>query len=70
LPRVFLDGAFVCDTVPLDRVRNATRRRRRDLGEPEPHSEPSGLDPLGQIADDHYRRTRLLHEQAKIQEQD
>ena len=57
-PRVFIDGRFVCDTVPLDRRRNMTRRRRRFAGAPEPFAEPSGLDPLALIEDEHYRRAR------------
>ena len=57
-PRVFVDGRFYCDTVELDRVKNASRLRRRDLGEPEPSAEPSGLDPLALIERDHYERTR------------
>ncbi len=58
LPRVFADGAFVCDTRPLDRVKNAARPRRHRSSEPEPDVEPSGLDPLQLIADEHYRMTR------------
>lgn len=58
LPKVFLDQRFVCDTVPLDRIRNASRQRRRDLGSPDPLSPGSELDPLGLIARDHYERTR------------
>ena len=58
LPRVYLAGRFVCDTVPLDRVRNATRRRRRHLGEPDPTVEPTGFDPLALITREHYQRTR------------
>lgn len=58
-PRVFVDDRFVCDAVPLDRVRNATRRRRRDLGQPDPNAEPSGLDPLCLIEREHYERTRV-----------
>jgi transposase InsO family protein len=60
LPRVFTDGKFFCDTVPLDRIANVDRRRRRVAGEPEPLAKPSGLDPLGLIEDEHYRRTRLV----------
>jgi transposase InsO family protein len=60
LPRAFLGGSFACDTVPLDRRANMTRRRRRIQGEPAPDATPSGLDPLGLIEDEHYRRTRLL----------
>jgi transposase InsO family protein len=58
LPKVYVEKRFFCDTVPLDRRSNATRRRRRDLGAPEPLAEPSGLDPLALIARDHYARTR------------
>lgn len=57
-PRVFIEGRFFCDTVPLDRLHNATRPRRRNLGAADPKSEPTGLDPLGLIARDHYERTR------------
>jgi hypothetical protein len=59
LPRVFIDGRFDCDTVPLDRLKNMTRHRRRLTGEPAPDAIPSGLDPLALIEDEHYRRTRL-----------
>lgn len=66
-PRVFVDGRFYCDTVPLDRYRNATRRRRRDLGQPDPASAPTGIDPIKQIQHQHYQRTRpaprRLHQQ-------
>ena len=58
LPRVFLHDNFYCDTVPLDRIRNATRARNRHLGEPEPGTAPSGLDPLGLIVRDHRARNR------------
>jgi transposase InsO family protein len=59
LPRVFVDGRFVCDTVPLDRLKNMTRKRARIAGDPAPFALPSGLDPLALIEDEHYRRTRL-----------
>jgi putative transposase len=59
LPVVFVDGKFVCDTVPLDRLKNMTRKRRRIAGEPAPDATPSGLDPLALIEGEHYRRTRL-----------
>lgn len=58
LPRVFADDRFFCDTVPLDRIRNASRIRRRNLGDPDPRVEPTGLDPLGLIVREHYQRTR------------
>lgn len=57
-PRVFVEDRFVCDTVPLDRLRNASRRRRRLGGEASPDSEPSGLDPLALIETEHYQRVR------------
>jgi transposase InsO family protein len=57
-PTVYVDRVFVCDTVPLDRLRNATRVRRRDLGAPDPRVEPTGLDPLALIERDHYARIR------------
>jgi transposase InsO family protein len=57
-PRVFVEGRFFCDTVPLDRHRNTVRERRRNLGAPEPQVEPTGLDPLALIQREHYRRAR------------
>jgi transposase InsO family protein len=59
LPRVFVDNQFFCDTVPLDRLANMHRRRRRVAGEAEPLAPPTGLDPLALTEDEHYRRTRL-----------
>jgi putative transposase len=58
-PQVFVDGAFVCDSVPLDRRHNNARPRRRRTGAPDPASPSSGLDPLAQIAAEHYHRTHL-----------
>ena len=60
LPRVFIENHFVCDTVPLDRLKNMTRKRRRLTGEPAPDAVPSGLDPLDLIEKEHYRRTRFV----------
>jgi len=57
-PRVFVEDLFVCDTVPLDRLRNASRRRRRLRGNAAPDAEPSGLDPLALIEAEHYDRVR------------
>jgi len=57
-PAVFLEDRFVCDTVPLDRLKNASRRRRRLRGEAAPDVEPSGLDPLALIEAEHYERVR------------
>jgi hypothetical protein len=58
LPRVFFEGRFVCDAVPLDRYKNAHRHRRRQVGEPDPTVEPTGLDPLDLIRREHYERIR------------
>ena len=60
LPRVFVGGRFVCDTVRLDRYKNATRRRRRHAGKPTPDAPATGLNPLAQIQAEHYDRTRPL----------
>jgi len=58
LPQVYRDGAFVCDTVELDLVRNSSRRRRRIRPETDPEADPTGLDPLGLIQAEHDRRIR------------
>jgi putative transposase len=61
-PRVFVNERFVCDTVPLDLLRNARRKRRRDLGEPEPAVVPTGISPLDDLVRDHCALTeRLSH---------
>jgi hypothetical protein len=60
-PKVYQRGVFVCDTVPLDRVANMYRARRRVAGEPAPHIEPTGLDPLALMIDEHAQATRLSH---------
>lgn len=62
LPRVFVDGCFVCDTIPLDRYANATRRRRRNTGTPAPTVAPTGLDPLALLEEEHLRLTRPVAE--------
>lgn len=59
LPRVFVDGAFVCDTVELDLHRNATRRRKSIEPVPEPPSEPTGIDVLADIERQYYDRVHL-----------
>jgi putative transposase len=61
LPKVYRDGKFVCDTVPLDRVKNMHRARRRVSGEPAPDVEPTGIDPLAQLVDEHALATRVAH---------
>ena len=70
LPRVFEDGRFVCDTVLLDRIYNATRPRRRLAGQPVPTVKPTGLDPLALIADEHYRRGHPFGVQDSTQHKD
>lgn len=70
LPRAFVDGRFACDTVPLDRLHNMTRRRRRIAGEPAPDATPSGLDPLALIEDEHYRRTRAVDTRSDQEDDD
>lgn len=60
-PKVYRDGTFVCDTVPLDRLANMHRARRRVSGEPAPDVEPSGIDPLAQLVDEHAQATRVAH---------
>ena len=60
LPRVFVKDVFTCDTVPLDRLANAHRVRRRDLASPPTKSLPSGVDPLAQMVAEHHLHTRPL----------
>jgi transposase InsO family protein len=70
LPRVFRDGRFYCDTVVLDRIKNATRRRHRPQGEPMPQLPPTGLDPLALIEAEHYRRVHPALPDARFPEED
>ena len=60
-PRVYQRGVFVCDAVPLDRLANMHRARRRVAGEPAPQVEPTGLDPLAQMIEEQAQATRLAH---------
>jgi len=62
-PRVYVSGHFFCDTVVLDRHRNAQRARQRQAGRPDPQTQPTGLDPLRQILDEHYLRTRPVNDE-------
>jgi hypothetical protein len=57
-PQVWVDGHFACDSVVLDRVANSARPRRRLPRQPEPEQEPTGIDPLAQMADEQARKTR------------
>lgn len=60
-PRVFVNDRFYCDTVPLDRLANATRKRRRiATGTSVTPVEPTGLDPLGDLCAQHYHRSRWV----------
>lgn len=59
LPRVFVNDRFVCDTVWLDRLANQ-HRKRRTIRLPVPALRPSGIDPLAQLEDEHYRRGRPI----------
>ncbi|KIG11533.1 Mobile element protein [Enhygromyxa salina] len=53
-PQVWVDGSFVCDTVELDLLANASRKRRVLQVEVAPPIEPTGLDPLGDLEREHY----------------
>jgi len=56
-PRIFVDGTFVCDAVPLDPLANAYRKRHKPQGT-SLHSEPpkAGLDALKLFQDEQVRR--------------
>lgn len=58
LPRIFRDGRFLCDTVPLDPVANSLRKRHRPAEAPSKAVPPSGIDALALIQDEHTRRAR------------
>jgi putative transposase len=60
LPKVYVDDKFVCDTVLLDRFANAHRRRRQLVGAPVARVEPTGLDPLALMQQEHELHTRPL----------
>ena len=60
-PLVYQGDVFVCDTIPLDRVANLHRARRRVTGEPAPQAEPTGIDPLALLVEEHAQATRLAH---------
>jgi putative transposase len=57
LPRVFQGGKFLCDTVEVDLVRNAYRRRYRpELPGSQPTPASSGIDPLRLFQEEQLRR--------------
>lgn len=60
-PKVFREGRFYCDTARLDRIANAHRERRRITGAPAPGVEPTGIDPLAQLVEEHAWASRLVH---------
>jgi len=57
---VFHKGELVCEAKVLDRVKNAGRGRRKASGQPSRAPEPSGLDPLRQLAEEHHRHIDAL----------
>lgn len=59
LPVVFADGEPISDTKLLDRVKNSRRRRRRASDASAVEVEPTGIDPLRQLADEHYRAVEI-----------
>lgn len=58
LPKVFLEGKFVSDTVPLDPILNSIRKRHRPTGSQPQGRVSSGLDPLRLIQEEHLRRAQ------------
>jgi transposase InsO family protein len=58
-PRVFLEGKFVSDTVPLDPIANSARRRHRPRNTAAEGILSSGIDPLELIKEEHLCRARL-----------
>ena len=57
LPRVFVDGKFVCDTVRQDREANAYKKRHRPSGRGLFRAEKTGIDPLKLMQDEQVRRS-------------
>ena len=60
-PRVFVDAELVGEATPIDLHRNATRRRRR--ARPQAQHEATGLDPLGDLEREHYRKGDVEEEE-------
>jgi putative transposase len=54
LPQVWRDGNFLGDTVELDLLRNASRKRRVIHPPQQPSPEPTGIDALGDLEREHY----------------
>jgi len=57
-PRTYQGGRFLCDAALVDLERNAYRKRCRPSSSSPERPATSGLDPLGQIADEHLRRVQ------------
>jgi transposase InsO family protein len=57
VPRVFVNGQFVCDVVELDPETNAYKERHRPSGGPSPSTEPTGIDPLKLMQDEQIKRS-------------
>ncbi len=58
-PAAYVDGRFACDTVLLDPIANSARERHRlPKRVVAPPAEPTGIDPLGQLADEQARLSR------------
>ena len=72
LPRVYEDGRFLCDTLLLDPVANSTTKRRKLAQDQTPKETkpktPSGIDPLGQLADEQARLRRAPRKPATDEE--
>ena len=56
LPRVFVDGKFVCDTVKLNPQANAYKKRHRPSGSASPAAEKTGIDPLKLMQNEQIKR--------------
>ena len=56
LPRVFLDGRFLCDTQRQDLEANAYKKRHRPRAMTSAQPEKTGLDPLGLMQEEQIRR--------------
>ena len=58
-PMLYVDGKYVCDVFPLDRLAN-NKRPRRVLPRPEPAARRTGKSPLDLITDEYHALLRAL----------